>query len=720
MYSFIRIGLAITFLTSVSSASFAADDRQDCISRYYKKPTYEEYVKRITFILPHDNVLQFFSENHKVWTKVLKLHYAQFNPRDVFCIFGADVHEPLTAEIYDTDGGSLFLFAGQKFSKPERLHFPHEVDGMPILKRLKERTLAAIGDSLMAYCWSLPTAHEQETCTDDYSSFMDDKRARISRDLSNSIQLRPGTIFLFTYETVSTLNGDSENVQMFIDFLSHAQTHELSVDIGYNRTVERTISNGFISTSSRTGTQNEERHDESIASVAQWLSMLVEDIASEAVYKTAIGVLQAGFESTQEVISGEASRTPLSLYDSFAFAQQRNALDSIVSHLLCSHDFEFLLSISSAVRYWHKLPEYREAICGFKLELNGPDRTLRVLDMREYAREVELSQVEGLLELAQREQIGARQEEITIDLHTAILDQTDLINSIKELQTKGQFKDDHQGLMSELRRVEAKLSKGGSGFGDVIMGAVQIGISFTNFGSAAGTLFAIVSNIPANDNVHMVEIPRSRIEHGDANADEERTALEYLWDNRGELRNVGSELGNSVSEIYTKFNELKEDANQKQWLTERESILREIEELELQYKRSLAQIQRAYRKYRGQLDRLANNRRKAELRQRQVDIFVTANITSVVALNLVDNLWIEGDVDIETCRRAIEDIRRHRYAAKSFNLYEGCLLLGPTFRERRECLMEKKGGVDMVLAASDGRGMLLSGSEAKWCFLSDG
>ena len=720
MVSFIRIGLAVTLLTSVANASFAADGRQDCISRYHKKPTYEEYLKRITSILPNDSALQNYAEEYKVWDTTLADHYAQFDPRDVFCIFGEDVYEPLTADIYDTDGGSLFLFAANGFNKPARLHFPHEIDSEPILQRLQERTLAEIRDTLMSYCWGISNAHEQEKCIENHSNYIDRDRARLNRDISNSVPPRPGSIYLFTYEAVGTLDSDGKNVQTFIDFLSHTQAHELSFDIVYDRTVERTISNGFISTPSRPSTKNNERHSASIASVSQWLSMLLEDIASEAVYKTAIGVLKSGFQSTQEVLSVEAIRTPVSLYDSFAIPQHKNALDSIVSGFLCSQDFEFLLSLSSAVRHWHKLPEFRKSICGFTLGLSGTDRTLRVSDIGRYAREVELGQLENLLELAQREQIGARQEEITIDLHTAILDQTELINSIKELQTKGQFKEDHRGLMSELGRVEAQLSKGRSGFGDVIMDAVQIGISFTNFGSAAGTLLTIVSNVPTEDDADMVEIPRSRVEHGNANADEEKNPLEYLWGKRGELRNVGSEMGNSVSEIYQIFNKLKESANQPKWLGERENILREIDELEVQYKKSLAQIQSAYKRYKGQLDRLADNRRRAELRQRQVDIFITANIASFVALNLVGNLWTEGDGDIETCRRAIEDIRKDRYAAKSVSLYEGCLWLGPTFRERRECLLEKRGGKNMILAVYGGRGILLGESDARQCFSSDG
>ena len=512
-------------------------------------------------------------------------------------------------------------------------------------------------------------------------------KGHINRDLNNSTFPEAGEIVLFKYSSNQNQQDLVLSIQSFINYAIAVQTHELAFSIAYDRKSERTISTEMIST------PRSDQGDKgiAIAGVTQWLSIVVEDIASEAVYKTAIGILQVAEDSEQPYSFPQNETKQVSLYDHFVRDEDRSIVDEIISQFVCFRDYKSILSLYQDTKFWHKLPDYRTILCGYKTLLEEDTGLVAVFDASVSAREDDPSHLQSLLELAQNEQIGARQEIGLGELKEAVVKQTTLINSIKEILIRGEYREEKGILMTELRRVEAQISAASDVAGPFFT-ALQLGVSFTNFGSAGWKMFEIISNVPTRGKQEGLP-PHSHVGIPDASKNSAISTEEYLWSRRKELTAAGQALGNSLTEILSKFDTARSGMSLFDLHKEREKIMGELHRLEQQFEEILSEIRFAYSSFRKDINAIASKIGRIELRRREVDITIASNLRSIISLNLLDNLWTaRAKYSLDRCKRAIEAVAENRYGASELEIASGCLGVGETFRQRRECLRDKEDG----------------------------
>ena len=218
---------------------------------------------------------------------------------------------------------------------------------------------------------------------------------RLNQDLAQSTPPPAGTVVPFSYSANTTKSDLISSVQSFIDFAISSQTHELAFSIAYDQTTERTISTKMVSTPQAT----EGDAGITIAGVTHWLSVVVEDIASQALYKTAIGILERTENSDQPESYFAQEAEPISLYNHFVQDENRSILDEIVSQFVCLHNYPTILSIYQGTQFWLKLPDYQTILCGHKMTLANTAGDFVVFDASVSAQEDDPDHLRYLLKI---------------------------------------------------------------------------------------------------------------------------------------------------------------------------------------------------------------------------------------------------------------------------------------------------------------------------------
>ena len=692
--------LALVFVFLVPFSANAMDLREECTSFYHKKPSFEVFENLVTSTLPSDNRLIFEAKDYTLWKPALEEHYSQYNPRDIFCLFGEHVVAPKSDEILDTDGGSLFIWSSTNFTTPENLVPPLVIDDQPILLELARSVMVEVNLHLSHSCHrQFPFQRNARIdCLLEGKHTFNRLKQRLNRDLTHSSPPPAGSVVPFPYSLNATQSDLIFSVQSFVDFAISSQTHELAFSMLYNQTTERTISTGMISTPR----QAEGDSGITITGVTHWLSIIVEDIASQALYKTAIGILERTEQPNQpeSLLAQEAG--PISLYNHFAREQDRSILDEIVSQFVCFQNYQNILSIYQEKEFWLKLPDYQTILCGHKMTLDNKDEDFVVFDASVSAQEDDPDHLRSLLVLAQNEQIGARAEKALGGLETAVIEQTDLINSIKAILTRGEYREEEGILMSELRQMEEQIAQASNLAGPFIA-ALELGASFTDFGSAAWKVFDILSNVPSEKEEEDVP-PRSRITAPEGPSEVKETVGAYFWRNGKDLGAASQALGGSLSDIFSKFSRARVGMSLFELQGKREVILNEIRELERQFSKRLSEIRIAHDAYRADLNNVAAKLGRIELRRREVDITVASNLRSIISMNLLGNLWADNaSYALDRCKRAVDRISTDRFGAKELEIASGCLGLGERFVKRRECLRGENSDAESDIFVITGR-----------------
>lgn len=648
---FYCLGLLLVFAPTQG----LANNEINCISRYHQKPSFEEF--RAELLARFDRSAEI--ERREGWeslTQLIRQYYAEFTPRDNFCIMGDNASIDGMASVRNTYGGDLFLLVPQGLGINNGLISPDDFQGGSIAEAIGREVVRisfpAPSEGCNQYLTGyplepIPTPQYHE-CQAQLRSAMEGLQGRVADEVDSFRSAEPGEIHVFEYPNSIVLREQRDAHSAVQDFVAAAISREMVMEMVYAPTTAAVLlgRDHSLIVEDSTGVD-----------VLNWLAAVVEGEMHDAAIHSAIGVMDmASGDAALDAIENTLEQR-VSLYREIVSADWGTPLEAAVADFVCETSYPDLLQLSGREPFWLNIASYSRTVCGFG------DAGENLIFNPEGVARTSPGDIRELLGFIGSAELSLRLESRLGELSGIQLDQSQLINDLRELGYDAQFQERLRSLTEALRvaeeaaRAPTVLQQLGT-LGD-------LAASVLSFVAAGGGLTDLWSSIPSGS---ISEQSR------------------HLWSQREEIGEVAGAFSSAVSDIERELNEVERWINRNRNIQEVERLRQAIEELEVSYRGIIAEIEERRRSFRVQAEDILVDIASIQLERAGVRRLFASSVGDIVSLNLIAHFGSPGGAQaISQCGRAVQ---RRASVEGAFDLpilLLHCLNISEQIALRRSC-----------------------------------
>jgi hypothetical protein len=677
---------AVLIASSVLPTDAFADARISCISRGYSKPSLETYKQRVlgSFSSRPELIAQYTASGDL--EEIYQEYYQTFLPRDTFCILGESATASSLRPALETDGGNLYLLTPDSFTGDVVLASADLEADSSIAAALTEGVFRTRFPNPSVGCDHLMVGADgpEPRPSPQYNQCQRDMRNAIGRlreDLAveeATFRLsEPGQVVNISYPAES--NSAELGAIAITSFAADALSRELVMESIYDKSpssTSLTLSSGFQGFSQPN-------------SVAQWFASILEEAMRDASVSVASNVLALLSDADVEIVPTDLIREPVSIYDASVHLSEIRRLDSALSSFLCLSDYPRVISLTTRERFWFNLSAYDDTLCGERM---GGEM---IVFSSPASLRIDPVDIQVTERIRQIEDLALRLEEKLSELSSIQLDQSQLLNDIRETGYHNRFEAGLGDLRQKLRaaeeeaRAQTVLEQEGK------LG--QFGTDVGKFMGAVGGLVGVWSGIPA------------------ASA---ASQSEYMWDNRKQLGEIGGQFGKSVAGIESGIREIEKWLDPSAEVDEVNRLKGAVAEMEAVYRQVLSDVSEKREEYRLGVDSVSREIYEIGLARHANQSAFASEAADIVALNLLAHTGAPGGrAAIEQCHRAIELIASEASEFNLQNLVAACLQISSQVGTRQSCVRDAQAGAgEQTYARAGTLAALIAVTAASECF----
>lgn len=674
MRNLLRIALFLTIASFFSPGAAALGSEYECFSRKVAKPSLELYREWVEQFFPTDSVLiraaksitvwRGATDGSSIWEKLTALHHSKYQPRDRFCIIFSDFDPTQFNRIARTDDGNLFLLyatSGRPFAFPNVTGAQHWSDFFIELKNVVQTSARVLA---LNYCNSHFVADDEEDdCLVQQAERFDNKFLSSSeREFSELNIVSRGTVHHFAPQSNSEWIT-TRDLSHFLDFATSIQMYETMLEVTYI-IEEKRNSNAVLG------------HFPYAQSVRQWISIVVEETARNAVYRIASGILQDEFSQGTGSYSVQLGTDPYSIYPSFVPSGQHILWEDMVSQFICSFDFSLFLSLDSQERYWFNIWNFANILCSTARVGESEDYRIGVFDARRFV-STDVEQLGEIVKIGQQENIADRIEEQLMDLNRVALDHSQLLTDLKQLGTEEGFS-----------RKTAKLNRS-------LARAKELARKKSLF-EQAGTLVTIAQHVDEFSTGY--EALTKILDKMPGGTVEKR--LDYMWDKRESIGDTVEQMRGPLNGIVVGIDEVESWFKRHRAKQHVREIEEEISRVRMGFQETIGEMNEKRVQYRTEVEQIAREIDQLRREKIRTENARAAVFAEVVALNLYSNLWtVGGKKKLSQCGMTITSLAAGAGIVEAQEFYVGCLLIQKRVENRRACLEEVRDEKPKLIVA---------------------